>query len=118
MLYLKRPTSLEPEHEEKYLKYRLDQVLLSLAKRGVKIYILLFKEIEMALPLKSAYAKKTLLDLDTTNIYVLRHPLTFISLWSHHEKLVVIDQQIAFVGGLDLCFGRFDRGDHPIVDKP
>ena len=27
-------------------------------------------------------------------------------LWSHHEKLVVIDQQIAFIGGIDLAFGR------------
>ena len=92
MLYLKRPVSLQPGEEGKYIKYRLDRVLLSLAKRGVKVYILLFKEIEMTLPLKSAFAKKYMMDLDTTNIHVMRHPLTFISLWSHHEKLVVIDQ--------------------------
>ena len=28
--------------------------------------------------------------------------------WSHHEKLVLIDNEIAFMGGLDLCFGRWD----------
>jgi hypothetical protein len=25
-----------------------------------------------------------------------------------HEKLCVIDETIAFMGGIDLCFGRFD----------
>jgi phosphatidylserine/phosphatidylglycerophosphate/cardiolipin synthase-like enzyme len=28
---------------------------------------------------------------------------------SHHQKFVVIDGTIAFVGGLDLCSGRWDR---------
>ena len=23
--------------------------------------------------------------------------------WSHHEKLVVVDKKVAFLGGLDLC---------------
>ena len=27
-------------------------------------------------------------------------------LWAHHEKLVVVDQLYAFVGGIDLCYGR------------
>lgn len=29
-------------------------------------------------------------------------------MWSHHDKMVVIDQKIAFVGGIDLCYGRWD----------
>lgn len=36
------------------------------------------------------------------------HPNGGVLLWSHHEKMVVIDQKIAFVGGIDLCFGRWD----------
>lgn len=36
-----------------------------------------------------------------------------VLLWSHHEKLVVIDQSIAYMGGIDLCYGRWDRQDHP-----
>jgi len=28
--------------------------------------------------------------------------------WAHHEKLCLIDGQIAFMGGLDLCYGRWD----------
>jgi phospholipase D1/2 len=36
---------------------------------------------------------------------------------SHHQKFVVIDGIIAFVGGLDLCSGRWDERDHR-VDNP
>ena len=50
------------------------------------------------------------------NIKVLRHPRTFVSLWSHHEKICIIDTQVAFLGGIDLCLGRYDTNDHPIVD--
>jgi phospholipase D1/2 len=37
-------------------------------------------------------------------------------LWSHHEKLVVVDQCVACVGGLDLCFGRWDTHTAPLAD--
>jgi phospholipase D1/2 len=36
---------------------------------------------------------------------------------SHHQKFVVIDGTLAFVGGLDLCSGRWDERDHR-VDHP
>lgn len=39
---------------------------------------------------------------------VLRHPDHDIGgtfFWSHHEKFVVVDNKIAFLGGIDLCFG-------------
>ncbi|CAF5136069.1 unnamed protein product, partial [Rotaria sp. Silwood1] len=43
---------------------------------------------------------------------VIRHPDHYprggVFLWSHHEKTVIIDQKIAFVGGIDLWFGRWD----------
>src|SRR5579859_848215 len=34
----------------------------------------------------------------------------------HHEKLVIVDDRVAFVGGIDLTYlagDRFDRDDHP-----
>jgi phosphatidylserine/phosphatidylglycerophosphate/cardiolipin synthase-like enzyme len=31
---------------------------------------------------------------------------------SHHQKFVVVDNRVAFVGGLDLCSGRWDERDH------
>jgi phosphatidylserine/phosphatidylglycerophosphate/cardiolipin synthase-like enzyme len=33
---------------------------------------------------------------------------------SHHQKFVVIDDKIAFVGGLDLCSSRWDERDHRV----
>lgn len=52
------------------------------------------------------------------NIKVLRHPDRNSGplLWSHHEKLVIIDQSYAFVGGIDLCYGRWDNQFHKVTD--
>ncbi|KAK6528007.1 hypothetical protein TWF281_009265 [Arthrobotrys megalospora] len=41
--------------------------------------------------------------------------------WAHHEKLCLIDgvvpgRGVAFMGGLDLCWGRWDLPHHPISD--
>lgn len=41
------------------------------------------------------------------------HPL----LSSHHQKFVVIDDQIAFVGGIDLCENRWDTSAHHIYSE-
>jgi len=32
---------------------------------------------------------------------------------SHHQKMVCIDDAVAFVGGIDLTFGRWDTSEHP-----
>ena len=39
-----------------------------------------------------------------------------MTMWSHHEKVVIIDQSIAFGGGIDLCYGRYDDESHRLVD--
>jgi phospholipase D1/2 len=36
--------------------------------------------------------------------------------WAHHEKLCLIDGRTAFMGGLDLCYGRWDTNQHSIAD--
>jgi phospholipase D1/2 len=111
-LFLKRPTD--------DLQYRLDKILLKKAKEGVRIYILLFKEVSFALSLLSSRAKNVLTQNGKNpNIKVLRHPEhspAGVFLWSHHEKCVIIDQTIAFLGGIDLCFGRWDDDLHRLVD--
>lgn len=33
-----------------------------------------------------------------------------------HEKLCVVDETIVFMGGFDLCFGRWDTPQHSLVD--
>ena len=114
-IYLKRPVSLAKRGRNE--STRLDEILKELGDRGVIVYILLFKEVEMALPLNSAFSKIELTGA-SSNIRVTRHPRSLVSFWSHHEKMIVIDQEIGFMGGLDLCFGRMDTKEHPLGDLP
>ncbi|XP_050218111.1 phospholipase D zeta 1 [Mercurialis annua] len=112
-LYLRRPF-----HAHAYS--RLDALLEAKAKQGVQIYILLYKEVALALKINSVYSKRKLLSIHE-NVRVLRYPDHFSSgvyLWSHHEKLVIVDYHICFIGGLDLCFGRFDTREHRVGDCP
>ncbi|CEG46037.1 Phospholipase D, Pi-PXTM-PLD [Plasmopara halstedii] len=98
-------------------KTMLRQLLMKKAEAGVKIYVLIYREVKLALTLNSAYTKRSL--MVHPNIRVLRDPIFQIQslgFWSHHEKIVCIDQSLAFVGGLDLCFGRYDHQGHPISD--
>ena len=46
------------------------------------------------------------------NIIVIKHPYEVVNFWSHHEKMAVIDNEILFLGGLDLCFGRYEIKDY------
>lgn len=94
----------------------MDRVLETLANRGVKIMIIVYKEPKIALTMDSAHTKNSLKSLHE-NIVVMRHPNYLLPfLWSHHEKLVIIDQQIGYIGGLDVCYGRFDTNKHKLTD--
>jgi phospholipase D1/2 len=110
-IYLKRPVIVGD-------KWRLDKLLQRKAAEGIKVYVLIYKEIEMTLPINSAYSKRVL-TLAHKNIKVLRHPdhlnepnQLMSIMWAHHEKLVIIDQAVAFFGGIDLCYGRWDNHLH------
>ncbi|KAH8696724.1 hypothetical protein BGW36DRAFT_428716 [Talaromyces proteolyticus] len=149
-LYLRRP----PAKNE---RYRLDRMLQAAAQRGVRVNIIVYKEVEKALTLCSEHTKRELEALHP-NILVFRHPdhlpdaneiksdltasFQHLSLdspslsklpsdtikafygtkgdtvlfWAHHEKLLLVDGKIAFMGGLDLCFGRWDTNQHAIAD--
>ena len=100
------------------------------AEAGVKIYVIVYKEVEAAVSCNSAHTKHALHALCPPgtpgygNIRCMRHPdhnvfenagdMTFY--WAHHEKFIVIDYALAFIGGLDLCFGRWDDRQHPLAD--
>ena len=167
-LYLRRP----PAKNE---QYRLDRMLQAAAQRGVRVNVIVYKEVTQALTrtfavpsmrqlptdhsviVSSSHTKHHLEDLHP-NIAVFRHPdhlpdrqeltssitssLQNLSLdsaslskmskdtlkglygmnddvilyWAHHEKLCLVDGNIAFMGGLDLCFGRWDTHQHAISD--
>lgn len=107
-IYMKRPMI----HGD---LWRLDKILERKASQGVFIFVMLYKEVELALGINSIYSKQRLMRLHP-NIKVLRHPNISPIFWSHHEKIVIIDQSIAFVGGLDLCYGRWDTYEHRLTD--
>ncbi|KZV19469.1 phospholipase D p1 [Dorcoceras hygrometricum] len=112
-LYLRRPFHNSSSS-------RLDVILETKAKQGVQIHILLYKEVSLALKINSLHSKRKLVNIHE-NVKVLRYPdhlSTGIYLWSHHEKLVIVDQKISFIGGLDLCFGRYDTSEHKVGDCP
>ncbi|XP_078159578.1 phospholipase D zeta 1-like isoform X2 [Carex rostrata] len=112
-LYLRRPFHL-------HASSRLDFLLEERAKQGVQIYILLYKEVTYYLKINSIYSKRRLLNVHE-NIRVLRYPdhiSSGVYLWSHHEKIVIVDNQICFIGGLDLSFGRYDNPEHKVGDFP
>ena len=91
---------------------------------------MVYKEIEAAISCNSNHTKEALHNLCPEgtkgygNIKCLRHPdhntltkggdMTFY--WAHHEKIMVVDYNIACVGGLDLCFGRYDSHTHELAD--
>ncbi|XP_066890117.1 phospholipase D1 isoform X2 [Kogia breviceps] len=99
-------------------RWRLDYILKRKAQQGVRIFIMLYKEVELALVINSEYSKRTLIHLHP-NIKVMRHPdhvSSSVYLWAHHEKLIIIDQSVAFVGGIDLAYGRWDDNEHRLTD--
>ncbi|KAH8927543.1 phospholipase D/nuclease [Atractiella rhizophila] len=111
-LYLRRPP-------EKHEDYRLDRILKRKAEQGVKVYIIVYKEVTQTMTMSSAHTKHFLEDAHR-NIAVMRHPdhiggdVTLY--WSHHEKVVVVDNIMACIGGLDICFGRWDTHSFPMSD--
>jgi phosphatidylserine/phosphatidylglycerophosphate/cardiolipin synthase-like enzyme len=93
--------------------------LLSIkAQENVMIKILLYKEVPYTLPLDSAHVEKLLQSLHP-NIRVRRHPNNNFSygIWGHHEKLVIIDNTIAYIGGIDLFWGRCDDEKFELTDE-
>ncbi|KAK7749113.1 hypothetical protein SLS62_008400 [Diatrype stigma] len=122
-LFLRRPPYKNQE-------WRLDYVLKRRAEAGVKIFVIVYREVEAAITCNSEHTKHALQSLCPEgspgfgNITVMRHPdhnvlenaadMTFY--WAHHEKFIVIDYKMAFIGGLDLCFGRWDNHQHMLSD--
>lgn len=122
-LFLRRPPHFNQE-------WRLDAVLKRRAEAGVKIYVIVYREVEAALTCNSNHTKHALQDLCPEgspgygNIKIMRHPdhnvfenaADMTLYWAHHEKFIVIDYEMAFIGGLDLCFGRWDNHQHILAD--
>lgn len=109
---------VRPHHSEtsRETSSRLDHTLWRAAQRGVSVYVLVYKEFSKMYN-DSEHVKNSFEKLHK-RIKVIRHPNVVISMWSHHEKLVVVDRNVVFVGGLDLTWGRFDTCEHPLLSEP
>lgn len=104
-LYLRRPPADNYE-------WRLDRLLKRKAEEGVKVYVVVYKEVTQSMNMSSKHTKDALSALHD-NVTCLRHPDhigtdSSVQFWSHHEKVVVVDNKRACIGGLDACFGRWD----------
>eukprot|EP01083_Nonionella_stella_P190805 706548_1 len=112
-IYLRR------DGKEFHLKDRLDIVLQKKAQEGVQIYILLWREFLPTITLNNFSKEvKRNLSLLHDNIHIIRHgidPAPGVS-WVQHQKFVVVDEAVAFIGGLDICLGRWDTPEHRLID--
>ncbi|KAF3760618.1 hypothetical protein M406DRAFT_20787, partial [Cryphonectria parasitica EP155] len=113
-LYMRRPSCISQ-------RWRLDRLLQQKASEGVKIFVIVYRNVEAAVPIDSEYTKRSLLNLHP-NIFVQRSPNQYKKnqyFFAHHEKVCIVDHYIAFCGGIDLCFGRWDTPQHLLSDdKP
>ncbi|CAI8496982.1 unnamed protein product [Hanseniaspora opuntiae] len=111
-LYLRRPVEgNEP--------YRIDRILQKKAEEGVKIFIIVYRNVGSTVGTDSSWTKHSLLSLHS-NIHVIRSPNQWLQntyFWAHHEKLAMVDNIIAFIGGIDLCYGRYDTPEHALRDE-
>ena len=110
-LYMRRPVNGNQQ-------YRLDRILKERAEKGVKIFIVVYRNVGNIVGTDSLWTKHSMLNLHP-NVHLIRSPNQWLQntyFWAHHEKLVVIDNTIAFMGGVDLCYGRYDTPEHVLRD--
>ncbi|QID86474.1 Phospholipase D1 [Saccharomyces pastorianus] len=110
-LYLRRPVKGNQE-------FRIDRMLKKCAEKGIKIFIVIYRNVGNIVGTDSLWTKHSMLSLHP-NIHIIRSPNQWLQntyFWAHHEKFVVIDETFAFIGGTDLCYGRYDTFEHVLRD--
>ena len=97
---------------------RLIDVLNYKAKNNVKIYILNYYEWAKGAISDSKHLENTIKKLNK-NIKFIRFPSgSDVKYWTNHEKMVIIDNLIGYIGGIDLMWGTYDSPEHPIYEGP
>ena len=115
-LYLKRPFCPDAGCRIPDPYWRFDEIIKRKANQGVRIYFLIYQD-PANMGLRNYEAGQFLRrfnrepDAEHGNIFCLTHPTSEGPLiWAHHEKLVVCDEKVAFVSGIDLGpFSKFSR---------
>ena len=90
------------------------------AEEGVQIYILIFNDTNV-LDYGNTEAMAYYNKLMPKNFYYINRSGIAATEWkffAHHEKCVVVDDQIGFISGLDLALGRFEVfKKYPLFDR-
>ncbi|AWH52942.1 phospholipase [Stenotrophomonas sp. ESTM1D_MKCIP4_1] len=108
---------------------RLSELLFdAINQRGVDVRVLLYDSVEAAAYTHENEARTALYKMQDANtpgqVQVgLHNPATgrtdaFNIAFSHHQKILVVDGHIGFVGGLDIAHGRWDDGNFDVVCAP
>jgi len=82
-----------------------------------QVYIMVFHE-PPVMAHNTTYCRDRFLELDHKgNLFFQRHGDPNIPyFWSHHDKHVTIDQETAFLGGIDITFGRYETSEYRLRD--
>lgn len=104
---------------------RLSELLANAIGRGVHVRILLYDSIRYALDTHDDTTQSMLLNLPKgpgSIKVMLQNPntgrLTSNQNFSHHQKFVVVDGQMAFLGGIDLAYGRWETPSFDVIIDP
>ncbi len=103
---------------------RLYDLIYRNAKRGIRFYVMPWDDTN---PVQT-YDDQTRIVLDNINrrlgqtgknarVHVLLSaalPDINASYFSHHQKCVVVDRQIGYMGGIDLAYGRYDDATYTL----
>lgn len=103
---------------------RLYDVLLKAAGKGVCIYVMPWQhnnpvqtyDYQTKIVLEEINRKLNLKEAEN-RVHVLcsaSFATENNAYYSHHQKLVVIDRAKAYVGGIDLCYGRYDDATYTL----
>ena len=98
---------------------RLIDILDYKAKNNVKIYILDYYEWGHGVVTSSKHLENVIKKLNNPNIRLIRFPNNEkTKIWTTHEKYIIVDKIIGYIGGIDLSWGKYDSPEHRLYEGP
>lgn len=99
-------------------KWCLDCFLQKKVWEGVKIFVIIYCNVEVVIFIDFEYIKFLFFNL-YFNIFVqclLNQFKKNQYFYVYYEKICVVDYDVVFVGGIDLCFGCWDCFQYLVID--